>query len=185
MSKLTSKKKAVYLQIIISRDGFKCFYCKQSFVKNNWIYEHLDNNPNHSEVENIVLAHQSCNLKKRNDCDMQIMAMEKLKLNHQVNLSCERESVELEGPTLSPEMDTNMQNFEITEQYITEIIQTDTSIEAKNAINAAAMLCHKKTGSGSTVAIRRYIDMLTSSEGPFMFAKNDEGKKIIIKRSGK
>lgn len=185
MTNLTAKKKAVYLPTIINRDGgFKCFYCRKDLTGTIWVYEHLDNNPNHSDVENIVLAHQSCNLKKKENYDMHILALEKLSSNRQSNLSCERESVELEGPTLSPEMDSNMQNFGITEQYLNEIVLTDGSLEVKDVINSSAMICKKKTGHGSTVATRRYVDMLCSREGPFMIV-NKDGKRLIVKREGK
>jgi len=182
---LTEKQKAIYLPILIRRDGgFICFYCKKNLVNLVWIYEHLNNNPQHNKIENIVLACQSCNLKKKNDFDMQIKAMEKLKQNQEANLSCERECVEQEAPTLSIEIDVNQQNFEIVHQYLAEIIKTDGSIEVKDVIDSASMLCKKKTGHGGQVSVRRYIDMLTSREGPFMIVKNDEGKRIIVKRAG-
>jgi len=186
MSILTVRKKAIYLERLIKRDGgFKCFYCKYDLSKIIWIYEHLDNNPNHSEIENIVLACQSCNIKKINDYDMQIMAMEKRRLNQQMNLSCERESLEVEGPTMSPEMDIGKKNFELTKKYLQEIINTDDYIEVKDAIDSSSMYCINKTGHGSPVAVRRYIDMLCSREGPFMITKNDDGKRILVNRKGK
>ncbi len=183
---LTAKRKAIYLPQLVNRDGgFKCFYCKKDLVGYIWVYEHLDNNPNHSEVENIVLAHQSCNVKKKNDCDMQIMAMEKVRLNHQMNLSCERENMETDGPTTSPEMDVSQKNFELVKKYLHEIISTDGYIEVKDAIDSSSMYCQNKTNHGSPVAIRRYIDMLCSREGSFMYSKNDDGKRILVIRSGK
>lgn len=186
MNNLTAKKKAVYFPLIVRRDGgFKCFYCKKDLSYRVWVYEHLDNNPRHSEIENIVIACQSCNLKKRQNPDLEIMAMEKRQLNQKMNLSYERDNLELEGPTLSPEMDVNRQNFEITHQYLKEIVTIDGSIEVKDAINSSAMLCNKKTGHGSSVATRRYVDMLCSREGPFMIQENDAKKRIIVKRTGK
>lgn len=183
---LSVKRKAVYLPTVIRRDGgFKCFYCKCDLSKRIWIYEHLDNNPNHSEMENIVLACQSCNIKKRNNYDIQIMAMEKRRLNQQMNLSCERESLEVESPTMSPEMDVSKKNFELTQRYLQEIITTDGFIEVKDAIDSSSMHCINKTGHGSPVAVRRYIDMLCSREGSFMITKNDNGKRILVNRKGK
>lgn len=186
MGRLTTIKKAVMFPTLIKRDGgFKCFYCKIDLAKVIWIYEHLNNNPNDSFIENIVLSCQSCNVKKRNNFDMQIMAMEKIKTNYQMNLSCERESLEVEIPTFSPEMDVSKKNFELTKRYLLEIINTDGFIEVKDAIDSASMHCFNKTGYGSPVAIRRYIDMLCSREGSFMISKNDYGKRILVKRTGK
>ena len=69
--------------------------------------------------------------------------------------------------------------------YLTEIIQTDGFIEYKEAVPSIAMLCKIKTGHGSTQSVREYINMLTSREGPFLIIKNDEKKRIIVKRTGK
>lgn len=183
---LTAKRKAIYLQIIIRRDGgFKCFYCKKDLANIVWIYEHLNNNDNHSEIENIVLACQSCNLKKINNYDMQILALEKLDSNRKMNLSYERENLDAEETRMSPEMDVSRKNRDITERYLKDIVDTDGSIEIKDALNSVAMLCAKKTGFGSQVSIRRYIDMLCSREGPFMIIKNESKKRVIVSRMEK
>lgn len=181
---LTGKMKVKFFQIISQRDGgFKCFYCSKNLLNTHWVYEHFDDNPMHSYIENIVLACQSCNVKKKNDFDMQFVALEKKKRNEESNFVCERENEkETENST---EIDINKRNFEITEKYLTEIIETDGSIEYKDAVNSVAMLCKIKTGHGSTQSVREYINMLTSREGPFEMIKNDEKKRIIIKRTGK
>ncbi len=181
---LTSKMKRQFFDIIIKRDGgFICFYCKCDLLNIAWAYEHLDNNPMHSTVENIVLACQSCNVKKKNDYDMQILALEKKRQNEVSNFVCVREK-DRGGEFLS-EIDINTTNFEIAQQYLTEIIQTDGFIEYKEAVPSIAMLCKIKTGHGSTQSVREYINMLTSREGPFLIIKNDEKKRIIVKRTGK
>ncbi|PBO85599.1 MAG: hypothetical protein COA77_03200 [Thaumarchaeota archaeon] len=186
MSRLTAKKKAIYLQIIIRRDGgFQCFYCRKTLSTTHWVYEHLNGNSDDSFVDNVVLAHQSCNLKKLNDFDMQFLAIQKLELNQKSNLSCERESLEVESPTMSPEMDISKKNFELTKRYLQEIINTDGSIEVKDTIDSSSMHCINKTGHGSPVAVRRYIDMLCSRECLFMITKNDDGERILVKRTGK
>ncbi len=180
---LTGKMKVKFFQIISQRDGgFKCFYCSKNLLNTHWVYEHLDDNPMHSTVENIVLACQSCNVKKKNDFDMQFLALEKKKQNEGSNFVCEREN---ERTTFSNEIEINKQNFDLTQQYLTEIIETDGSLEYKDAVNSVAMLCKKKTGHGSTQSVREYLNMLASREGPFEIVKNDEKKRIIVKRSGK
>ena len=103
--------------------------------------------------------------------------------------NCERKGhCERKGEETTPfsnEIEINKQNFEITQQYLTEVIETDDSIEYKDAVNSVAMLCKKKTGHGSTQSVREYLNMLTSREGPFVIVKNDEKKRIIVKRIGK
>ena len=182
---LTGKMKVKYLQTLLRRDGgFNCFYCRCNLLNITWIYEHLDNNPTHSYVENIVLSCQSCNVKKKNDFDMQLLALEKKTQNEKSNYSCEREKIERSGPTLSPEMDANQQNFEITKQYVSEIIETYGSIEFKDALDSAAYTCFEKTGTGSQVSVRRYLDALCSLAGPFKIVDNENKKRVIVKRIG-
>jgi len=181
---LTGKLKRQFFDVVIKRDGgFNCFYCRCNLLNIAWVYEHLDNNPMHSTVENIVLACQSCNVKKKNDSDMQILALEKKRLNEISNFVCEREKDT--DREFSNEIEINKQNFEITQQYLTEIIETDGSIEYKDAVNSVAMLCKKKTGHGSTQSVREYLNMLASREGPFELIKDDKKKRIIVKRTGK
>ena len=181
---LTGKMKVEFFQIIIKRDGgFNCYYCRRSLLNTAWIYEHLDNNPMHSVVENIVLACQSCNVKKKNDFDMHLLALEKKKQNEESDFTCERKNEKNSEP--STEIDINLQNFDLARQYLTEIIHTDGSLEYKDAVNSVAMLCKKKTGHGSTQSVREYINMLASREGPLEIVKNDEKKRIIVKRTGK
>ena len=180
---LTGKMKIMFFQILLQRDGgFKCFYCSKSLLSTHWVYEHLDNNSMHSYVENIVLACQSCNVKKKNDFDMHLLALEKKKQNEESNYVCERKN---EETTFSNEIEINKQNFDLTQQYLIEIIETDGSLEYKDAVNSVAMLCKKKTGHGSTQSVREYINMLASREGPLEIVKNDEKKRIIVKRIGK
>jgi hypothetical protein len=54
-----------------------------------------------------------------------------------------------------------------------------------HALYGAVLYCKKKTGYGSTKSLREYLYVLTRGpEAPFMVTKNDEGKKIIVKRTG-
>ena len=78
---LSYHKKLEDLPILIQRDGgFICWYCKKE-LKDQYIYEHLNNNRQDNRIENLVLACQSCNIKKISDFDMQIQAKDKLKEN--------------------------------------------------------------------------------------------------------
>lgn len=115
---------------------------------------------------------------------MQILALQKKEDNEKSMLTCERDNFEVSAPTLTPEIDANQQNFEIAQQFLSEIIQTDGFIEYKDALDSITMLCKKKTNFGSQVSVRRYLDALTSRVGPFMITKNEEKKRIIIKRTG-
>ena len=179
---LSYHKKLEDLPILIQRDGgFTCWYCKKE-LKDQYIYEHLNSNRQDNRIENLVLACQSCNIKKITDFDMQIRARDKLKENEDGNFVREIKP-EVKMPT--SEIDINMSNSEITRQYLEEVINTDGSIPFSDALNSSAFLCKDKTGHGSQQAIRNYIQMLTSSVAPFMVILDEKKKKIIVKRSGK
>jgi len=172
---LTSTQKRKYLPNLIERDcGFRCFYCRADLTKISWIYDHLDDNPLNSNFENVVLCCQSCSDKKKDDYDLQLVALEKKKQNEEGMFVCERENVAMHAPSQSPEIETNKQNSGIAEQFLSEKIQIDGFVEYKDALDSITMLCMRKTKHGSQVSVRRYINALTSSVGPFMFTKDQD-----------
>lgn len=183
MSKhIPSGKKREYLESLIERDGgFLCWYCKNKLKLNNCVFEHLNNDRRDNRLENLVLACQSCNIKKSNDIDLRIKAEDKLRENEDKNFVREKKLEEKHNPTT--EIDINTSNYEITKQYLTEVINTDDSILFSNALNSCTFLCKDKTGHGSQQAIRNYIAMLTSDVGPFMIIRDSKNKKVIVKRS--
>ena len=178
---LSSKRKLELLPFLIERDGgFLCWYCKIS-LKEDYIYEHLNSNRTDNRSENVVLACQSCNIKKINDIDMRLKAADKLKENEDKNFVRERKIEEKQNPTT--EIDINMSNYDITKQHLTEIIGTDGSVPFSNALNSCTFLCKEQTSHGSQQAIRNYIAILTSDVGPFMIIRDSKNKKIIVKRT--
>jgi len=179
---LTQTSKIKFLHQLIERDGFVCYQCEKPLGKNDYVYEHLDDNRHHNNFENIALAHQSCNIKKIKDFDMQLKAQEKLKQNEEMCLS-ERKLEDKSGhEQYSSEISINTKNYSFTEQYISEHIQTDGSMLYSDALNSITYLCKKRTGHGSDQAVRRYLNQLTCAESLYMIVKNDKGKRVIIKR---
>ena len=185
---LTRRMKDFDLPVLLKRDGgFNCFYCIQNLALVEYVYEHLDDDRTNNDITNIVLACQSCNNKKPSSLDMKAKALEKKKQNEESNLlrASERARVEVSAPSFKPELDISHANFEITHQYLTEILAVEKEVEFIVALNSCVMLCREKTGSGSQTAVKRYLDALTSSEGPFMVVQDDQKKKVIIWRDGK
>jgi hypothetical protein len=169
---------------LIQRDGgFVCYYCKKPLQPDSYVYEHLNSRRTDNRKENIALACQSCNIKKINDFDLQIMAKEKLHENEIKNFVVEKID-DQNTNNVSTEIDINCSNYDITKRYLEEIINTDQQIMYSDALNSAAFLCKEKTGHGSQQAVRNYIDLLTSSVGPLMIIKNENKKKIIVRRAG-
>ena len=182
---LSQKLKHEYFPLLIERDsGFRCFYCNKHFVGNDFVYEHLNGKRNDNRIENIVLSCQSCNIKKKSDSDLQIKANEKLKENEDKMFVREKNLVEFQGIShASSEIEINVTNFDIVEQFLTERINTDGQILFSDVLNSSSYLCKKKTGHGSPQAVRGYLAQLTSIVAPFMISKDKNGKKIIVRRS--
>jgi len=176
---LTTDKKLKLLPLLIERDGFRCLYCKKKFKGNDYIYEHLNDNRADNRPENIVLAHQKCNIEKIENWDYQLYAKEKLKENEeQLFLGENSVRTDVGVPT---EITISHQCYSITNERISEIIKTHGKYEFKEALYDCIFLCREKTGNGSEQAIRRHILTLTSSIANFEIIKKDN-KKWIVKR---
>ncbi len=180
----SSKFKRDILPDIISQDGFDCLYDCESLVGRKWIYEHLDDDPTNNVRENIALSCQSCNNKKPHSSTMKQIALVKKQENEKRNYTREG-AREVSSPSLKPELDINHTNFEISSQYLSEIVTTDGSIEFKIALDSITMRCKTQTGTGSQTAVRRYLDALVSYEGKFMVVQNSEKKRVIVLRDGR
>ncbi len=175
---LTTAKKLKLLPLLIERDEFQCFYCKEKFKGNDYIYEHLNNNRADNRPENIVLSHQKCNIEKIENWDYRLFAIEKLKENEQRLFLGENREGNAGVPT---EISISHQCYGITKERLIEVISTYGKYEFKEALYDCIFLCREKTGNGSEQAIRRHILTLTSSIANFEVIRKEK-KKWIVKR---
>jgi hypothetical protein len=176
---LTTAKKLKLLPFLIERDGFLCFYCKKEFEGNRYIYEHLNSKRTDNRPENIVLAHQKCNIEKIDNIGYIMDAQEKLNENEgQLFLGENSVKTDIGMPI---EITISHQCYSITNERVSEIIKTHGKYEFKEALYDCIYLCREKTGNGSEQAIRRHILTLTSSVANFEIIKKDK-KKWIVKR---
>ena len=182
---LTQPQKIEYLPKIVRRDfGFNCWYCKTPLFLFKYVYEHLDNNRQHNEIENICLACVTCNNKKPHDISMQQIAMQKLAQNEQNNVLGGRKKLIDEFTTgCSVEIEINVTNSEITEQFITERITADGFILFLEALYCSVFLCKQKSGHGSPNSVRSYLKTLTCEIAPFEIVLDKNKRKIIVRRS--
>ncbi len=183
MNKLLSyKQKIVFLPILIQRDGgFICLYCKVLLKIQNFIFEHLNDDDTENRIWNLALSCQSCNVKKRFDPELRRIASEKLKENLS-KTGIEFSRLEDTSNQASTEIEINQSNFEIVEQYLTEMITANGYVEFKKALDSCTYLCKRKTAHGAQPTIRNYFDALTSEVGPFMVTKDENKHKIIVRR---
>lgn len=177
--------KQKYLPLIIKRDGENCLYCGKKLNHKIHIYEHLNDNRRYNGLENIVLACQSCNNKKLHDSDMQKLALEKLNANQKSNFMRERKFGDETDFEASTEIEINVSNYDITEQYIGNVIDCYGFVLYSEALNSSVALCKEKTGHGSQQSVRNYIAALTSTLGCFEITRDENRKKIILRREGR
>lgn len=181
---LTIKQKREWLPILIEwYGGFCCFYCKRELDHKSIVFEHLNDNSNDNRIENVVPSCQSCNNTKPDNAEMQVVAKDQLSINEKSNFMRERKN-EIEEKEIPTEIEINQANFEIVEQFISEQISADGFIEFTDTLNSCTYLCKKKTNFGSQQSIRNYINTLTSSVAPFQIIKNENKKKVIVRRTG-
>jgi len=178
---LTDSQKIFKRDLLIQRDSLNCIYCTEKINPNDCDIDHLDNNPKENELWNLVLTHHKCNCEKRKNTDYDLIAHDKINLNQsQIFVPKLEDNSPLEAST---EIQININSRQIAERYITEQIQINSSLEYQNALNSITFLCNEKTGHGSQQSTRNYISSLTCSIAPFMISKNDEGKRIIVRRN--
>jgi len=180
------KQRLEEILFLIERDGsLCCWFCKKKLPLNGVIVEHLNGKRNDNRLENKVLACQSCNIKKIDHPDLQILAKEKLAENEKKIFVRERKFVEdTEATKSDSEIEINQVSYVIVERFLSEKISTDGNVLFKEALNSCTFLCKKQTNHGSKQATRNHIDTLACEIGPFMVTKNENGKKIIVKRDG-
>jgi len=180
----TERKKLVSL--IINRDGYSCYLCGIEFEDPKEVrLEHLENGmPLKNDLDNLALAHQSCNIKKANDIDAYIDIIEaKQESNKTAIYVRERKPSK---KSASSEIEISNACYSITEKYLIDEILAHAWIDYNKTLPSIVYLCKKRTGHGSMNQIRNHLDVLTSEKAPFMIDKimmDKKKKKIIRKRT--
>jgi len=186
MPVLTHRIKRKYFPIIVKRDGYLCFYCSDEFAETHPPeYDHLNNDSKDSRVENLVLCHHECNIRKKTSAEWQIKAMEKLKQNEKVLLACERILADTGTiKELTSCQETGKSVRPIALQWLKEHLLMEKEILLSDAVPAMVNLCQNQVQGGSQAAIRRYIDEWSNRyNGKFTLSKNESGKNIIRRRT--
>ena len=186
MSKLSYRQKKEWFQFIVQRDGYRCLYCLCPFTDTNSSeYEHLNSDEKDNRPENLGLAHHSCNVKKKYNADLQILARKKLQENERSTFACERTLADT-GTTkeMTSQQEINKTNMRITEQFLLEHTVNSEELVVRDVVNAIVDICQKNNHTGSQAAAYRYIDSLTNPyTGRYALSVNSKGKTIIRKRT--
>ncbi len=177
---LTNALKKNYLPRLLQEFGYKCIFCENSLEEKNYVFEHLDDQRQHNEYTNIALACQSCNIKKANDYDMKINAIELKKQREEASIKYVETPDAIEET--SSERDVNKMLFPLTEQIISERVNTDGNYRLNDALAEIPYIAQKRYGCGAEPTVRRYIKQLTSKLAPFEIVTEEKGIKLICKR---
>jgi len=183
MNTLTVSKKQKYFPQIIERDGgFKCFYCRQALSMKTVSFDHLDDNRTHNNIENLVLCHQKCNIKKITSIDFQIMAKDKIRHNEEEFSVRVKNHHKNTHHDYTSEIGINIGTYDIVEKYLKDETEIDGHASFNDALYSIVYLCKQKIGHGSEPAVRRHLNTLTSSVAPYQIIRNDSNEKIIVRR---
>ena len=183
--KLTAAQKRQLLTYLVERDGYHCFYCKKGFKSvRDPIIEHLNDDETDDREDNVVLAHQSCNILKYTQKDKKYFNMAELKLEDNEKHLYVRESFLKKNSKdeASTEITISKKCFDITEKYVTDNVLANGWVVYKETMHSIVYLCKKKIGYGSEQQIRSHIQALTSHVAPFEITKDPKTKKKIIKK---
>ena len=186
--KLTAAQKHRMFKYLVDRDGYLCFYCKKKFKSvRDPIYEHLNDDETDDREDNLVLAHQSCNILKSNQNDKKYLSMAEYKLieneKHAGDLYVRESFLKKNSKDeASTEITISKKCFDITEKYVTDNVLANSWVVYKETMHSIVYLCKKKIGYGSEQQIRSHILTLTSHVAPFEMIKDPITKKKIIKK---
>ena len=183
--KLTAAQKHKMFKYLVDRDGYLCFYCKKKFKSvRDPIYEHLNDDETDDREDNLVLAHQSCNILKYTQKDKKYFNMAELKLEDNEKHLYVRESFLKKNSKdeASTEITISKKCFDITEKYVTDNVLANGWVVYKETMHSIVYLCKKKIGYGSEQQIRSHILTLSSHVAPFEIIKDPKTKKKIIKK---
>ena len=186
--KLTAAQKHKMFKYLVDRDGYLCFYCKKKFKSvRDPIYEHLNNDETDDREDNLVLAHQRCNVLKSTQKDKKYLDMAELKLieneKHAGDLYVRESFLKKNSKDeASTEITISKKCFDITEKYVTDNVLANGWVVYKETMDSIVYLCRKKIGYGSEQQIRSHILTLTSHVAPFEMIKDPITKKKIIKK---
>lgn len=190
---LTERQKANWINPLLARDGYQCFYCKGKFGKNGYVFDHLNDNSQDNRFDNLVLVHQSCNVRKNSFAEYQVMAKDKLRYNESKNflVEWEREQKQSIHKETSDEADLNKTIIRITKQFLIQELLPQMGheprrdeIHMKEAIECICYLVQEETGRGSHTAVQRHLETLTCLISKQFARKEVNGKKYIIRREG-
>jgi len=180
--KSSQKQNRITNSYCIQRDGLNCLLCNITIPRSQaCVIDHLNDKPNDDMLENRARCHQKCNIDKINNIDYQVIADDKRR-NNLLHPFIPKED---ETEEVSSEIKISKSNFDITEENIMEKVLVDGSVLWHDALYGSVYKCKKITGYGSVQCVRNYLYTLTSEYSPLMKSKDQSGKSIIIKRTGK
>ena len=190
---LTQRQKAKWINPLIARDGSFCYYCKGKLGRNCYVFDHLNDHPNDNRFDNLVLAHQKCNVKKGFHAEYQVMARDKIRDNESKNFLVEWESEEKHSThkETSNEADLNKTIIKHCKQFLALELLPQTGheplrdeIPMNEATECICYLVQEETGRGSHAAVLRHLKTLTCVISKEYDRKEVNGKFFILRREG-
>lgn len=177
-----------------------CIYCDNPFIESvqnmRMEWEHLDGDSNNSTFENMAWAHKSCNHKKENDTDLQLIAKEKYRQN--LRWAEMHDPIELlqKGSRYNSDKDkSDSTNVSTTQrECCIEVLTMELypingrkakreSLAMNLACDLAVFLCNEKIGRGSQTAAKRHFQMLACEYSKEYELRTLNGNEYIFRSS--
>jgi hypothetical protein len=155
--------------------------CDKPLGNEKYVFAHLNDKRFDSRRENVVLAHQSCNIKMVNDIDMKLKAKDLLIRREGAGLTYTITPTAIEE--ISSERKVNKLLFPFTEEYLEQKINVHGHAELSETLNEICYSAQKRFGAGAEPTVRRYVGQLTCSVAPFQIVTDKRGNSMIIKRA--
>lgn len=164
MNKRTRDK--LYPVLVERQKGEYCKICGRPGTKDTLYIEHLDNNNTNNELSNLRLAHQSCNISKNP------RGKGKKKISPVCESVCE---INIES-TKSAAQARNDESEPIFRKWLYEYVHEKKEISVFDAVNGGAEIARC-----SQMAVRRYLDKLTSIMGDYQVLPGDSDKLRFVR----
>lgn len=183
----TQKRKIVSL--IIQRDGgTRCLYCKGQTTPQTAILEHLNGDAELSILDNYAFSCQSCNKIKADGYDKRILNMAERKFDYNVNSAFVGENWpnsyedEIEEEELLDERHINRLTWKIVREHLNNEIADKGSVLFNDTLDSLVFVCQERIKHGSDSTIRRHLNALTSSRGPYEKSRDESNQIVIVSK---
>jgi len=167
MSRMSAKDRAYFYPILIKRYGEHCNHCQKAPPDYRLVIDHIDNNNQNNQLENMQLLCYSCNGRKN--------CRGPGKKQSSVCVSV-RATMSTRPP--SPELQKNQECEPIFRNWCNEIIQENKTLSYEELVNGGAEI-----SNCSVDTAKKYLNKMCSITGAFDCYQNEQNTTYVRLKS--